>query len=1005
MRVVLQPGGRAPFRLENRTTYPLEYRQGSLPGATTEYAWAPLPPCSTAGLVWVEPLRAGALGEQVEIRAVGEDPRRYQLGPAGARGGAGERGAAAAVALPLPGYPGEALVAVGEDSRGESSRVLTIAVPHRRRGLHAAHPRPRLARTPQGGTLVQGGAQSEWTMRVDVATMDISVVDHQPLELALVTAGGLKLLYGTGLGGGGFSSTEVSVRTLQVDDQLTFSQFPVVLAQRRHLKGRARRDQPLLRAVVTSRTAGAGPRGTGDATYYPVISAVVSDSMVLRLHEPLVWRCICMADRLPLGLLPTDPAPVKVDREMQLALVQVSGVRLDVGFRTAPSSRPKKLGAAMGIGFAFANLDEVAISLKPWSLENVLLRESRLVEILYVRVRKQLMQQVLNVITGVDVLGSASRGFGQMSAAVASLSSSRAPGSPAPGADHRVTSFGEGLVDGGEALAKGVFRGISGLFTKPVEGAQKKGLEGFMMGMGKGIVGVAAQPVSGVLDLVAKTTEGASASIDSVSAALSNQGEARRHRPPRAVSGDRVLRAYDEYEAAGQHILWMSVKGSYFGQGADIFKKRGKYATDAYESHQQLPGKLIVILTSRRVVLLKEPSSGRLMDDPCSSLWDVQWADLLTTELGYSKQAFADASRAAKEGDPPDVLVLHLRKADAGRLLENVAVERVLRCHGGTRQAEQLRAIVHALHERYGQGAGGSGGSPEKRKASEARALVGASAGGASGAALGLLTGPAAPVTVPVFTALGTMVGGLSGASSNALTGKRGQKRLMFRKLTRKMGKAVSTAVARTGGAGGAGRLPAGAALPPAPAARPPCGAGSSRLPSQAQSVGFNLIWTLHGKDELSIWRPIAPPGYASVGDVLVVGHDCPAPVSVYAEGAAAVLPARFTLIWRDTSGAQPVSIWAPAPPPPREGHAGYAAIGCVAVSGSDEPDPSCVRCIAKPSTFQVTLFDAPCYLGRAGDRSAWKVGLWQVDNDAGTFVARRDHTRPPDSWALAALL
>ena len=38
-------------------------------------------------------------------------------------------------------------------------------------------------------------------------------------------------------------------------------------------------------------------------------------------------------------------------------------------------------------------------------------------------------------------------------------------------------------------LAKGVFRGITGVFRKPVEGAIKGGAVGFAKGVGKGLIG------------------------------------------------------------------------------------------------------------------------------------------------------------------------------------------------------------------------------------------------------------------------------------------------------------------------------------------------------------------------------------------------------------------------------------------------------------------------------------------------------------------------------------
>lgn len=115
-----------------------------------------------------------------------------------------------------------------------------------------------------------------------------------------------------------------------------------------------------------------------------------------------------------------------------------------------------------------------------------------------------------------------------------------------------VEDLGEGIREGGEAFAKGLFRGVTGIVTKPFEGAQKSGVEGFLQGVGKGVLGVGIQPLSGVLDLLSKTTEGANATRMKLTAAISFEQQALRRRLPRVIGGDNVLRPYDEYKARGQ---------------------------------------------------------------------------------------------------------------------------------------------------------------------------------------------------------------------------------------------------------------------------------------------------------------------------------------------------------------------------------------------------------------------------------------------------------------------
>lgn len=123
-----------------------------------------------------------------------------------------------------------------------------------------------------------------------------------------------------------------------------------------------------------------------------------------------------------------------------------------------------------------------------------------------------------------------------------------------------VEDFGDIIREGGGALAKGLFRGVTGILTKPLEGAKSSGVEGFVSGFGKGIIGAAAQPVSGVLDLLSKTTEGANAMRMKIAAAITSDEQLLRRRLPRAVGADSLLRPYNEYGAQGQvQVLPMNV--------------------------------------------------------------------------------------------------------------------------------------------------------------------------------------------------------------------------------------------------------------------------------------------------------------------------------------------------------------------------------------------------------------------------------------------------------------
>jgi len=65
-----------------------------------------------------------------------------------------------------------------------------------------------------------------------------------------------------------------------------------------------------------------------------------------------------------------------------------------------------------------------------------------------------------------------------------------------------------GLFNGGKSIAFGFKNGFTGLVTQPVQGAERNGLPGFLLGAVKGLGGLGIKPISGVIDAASKTAEG-----------------------------------------------------------------------------------------------------------------------------------------------------------------------------------------------------------------------------------------------------------------------------------------------------------------------------------------------------------------------------------------------------------------------------------------------------------------------------------------------------------------
>ncbi|KAL3884630.1 hypothetical protein ACJMK2_024757 [Sinanodonta woodiana] len=129
----------------------------------------------------------------------------------------------------------------------------------------------------------------------------------------------------------------------------------------------------------------------------------------------------------------------------------------------------------------------------------------------------------------------------------------------------RPANVGEGFARGGKGLVMGVFDGVTGIVLKPIEGAQKEGVEGFFKGIGKGLVGVVTRPTSGVIDF-------ASSSFEGIKRIAEMSVEIHRLRPPRRFHKDGILRPYNLQEAEGCSILMETEKGLY-------------YKTDDYIAH------------------------------------------------------------------------------------------------------------------------------------------------------------------------------------------------------------------------------------------------------------------------------------------------------------------------------------------------------------------------------------------------------------------------------------
>lgn len=145
-----------------------------------------------------------------------------------------------------------------------------------------------------------------------------------------------------------------------------------------------------------------------------------------------------------------------------------------------------------------------------------------------------------------------------------------------------------GIKLGAQQLFEGITSGITGIVEKPIEGAQREGVEGFFKGVGKGLLGVLVKPITGVFDFATNTIEGVRNSADE------DDRDITQIRAPRVIPYDGILTLYSERDAEGQLLLSQVL-------GAALFY-------EYYVAHlevREMDPPAVLFLTTNRILLAR----------------------------------------------------------------------------------------------------------------------------------------------------------------------------------------------------------------------------------------------------------------------------------------------------------------------------------------------------------------------------------------------------------------
>jgi vacuolar protein sorting-associated protein 13A/C len=176
----------------------------------------------------------------------------------------------------------------------------------------------------------------------------------------------------------------------------------------------------------------------------------------------------------------------------------------------------------------------------------------------------------------------------------------------------------QNLVQGSRNLAKGFFTGITGLVTKPLEGAKKQGFEGLVKGVGQGVVGLVAQPTTGIIDF----TSGA---LNQLQRTVDINKEVKPVRLRRHLHSNGIVTSYNLYEAQGKSML-------------NELRKSSHLQKDTYEFHANLSENKKLMVTDRHLIMIERDILFNILKPD----WYIERSQVLSLSVDQTGSLFVN---------------------------------------------------------------------------------------------------------------------------------------------------------------------------------------------------------------------------------------------------------------------------------------------------------------------------------------------------------------------------
>lgn len=449
---------------------------------------------------------------------------------------------------------------------------------------------------------LQSNSIAEYHVNVKLTRgIGVSIVSRQPCEeLAFIS---LENILTEAISTPNIFSLDFSVGDIQIDNNLFETPCPVMLFTTRNS------DSPLHRLSAMHLNVKSLPSPNANAVIFEHFTLSLRP-VTIYLEERLLLRLVMF---MGLGKSQNDQLPDESDYEAHRVATKIlaanakryyfgdlqivpSQIRLSV--ITASKLLPQLLETKKSLGLTLIKFEDAVIDFEKFTDKHHFETMEVYLRAIKAHYKQQLKWQAAFILGSVDFLGNPLGFASDLSEGVSGLIFEGSVKSLVKNVTHGISnstakltetisdglgrvvldeqdtetrqrilevpsgsnSTGDHLVAGIKGLSFGLLGGVTSIVKHTYIGAQNDGFQGFISGLGKGIVGTVTKPVIGVLDLASETANAVRETSRS-----SNRALPERKRLPRCVTGapGGLLPPYSTLQSRGQQHLFLINKRNF----------------------------------------------------------------------------------------------------------------------------------------------------------------------------------------------------------------------------------------------------------------------------------------------------------------------------------------------------------------------------------------------------------------------------------------------------------